>query len=189
MLTQLPVRPETYDSISLTYMLTLGHTPDTRTLALTERARTLPIQSHGAYGVAGDANPMLRARQWPTCLTGGLRESRKAKASHRPLWRRAARLAARRGGLNHCPTAWRPPADLQTRKDTVLAFLPTRHGSKAEAHHLWLARRLHGRNACPRHLPSVSDQRSDNGTVSRDARQPRARDPRPAWPVSVLSSL
>ena len=127
-------------------------------LAHTERsvARTLPIQSHGAYGVAGDANPMLRARQWPTCLTGGLRESRKAKASHRPLWRRAARLAARRGGLNHCPTAWRPPADLQTRKDTVLAFLPTRHGSKAEAHHLWLARRLHGRarsSPRPQHGP------------------------------------
>ena len=78
--------------------------------ACSERAQTLPIRSHGAYGVAGDANLMQRARQWPTRMTRSLRESRKAEAGHRPLWRRGARLGARRGGLNHFPTAWRPPA-------------------------------------------------------------------------------
>ena len=62
-----------------------------------------------------------------------------------------------------------------TRKDTVWTFqLAARrkafgHGSTAEAHHLWLAPRLHGRMGCPRHLPSVLDQRSGNLIFSREA--------------------
>ena len=78
--------------------------------ACSERARTLAIQSHGAYGVTEDANPMLRARQQPIRLPCRHEKHARPRHSHRPLWRRAARLAARGGCLNHFPAGWHPPA-------------------------------------------------------------------------------